>query len=166
MGWMRVGVAVVLVAIMAPGAGARQVSAGAASGTVNLFFDCQGFGCWDMDFFRREIPYVNWVRDRQDADVHVLVTTQTTGGGGRQYVLAYLGRGRFDGQDQSVEVNTSGDATDDEVRVAIAARLRLGLGRYLAGTDLAPRLRVVLPGDGPGGPGGPRGAAGAGAGSV
>jgi len=123
--------------------------------TVNLFFDCQGFGCWDLDFFRREIPYVNWVRDRQSADVHVLVTTQTTGGGGRSYVLAFLGRGRFEGQDQDVPVNTAGDATEDEVRRAIAARLRLGLGRYLAGTVMADRLRMDIPDQGPG-PAGPR----------
>jgi hypothetical protein len=122
--------------------------------TVNLFFDCQGFGCWDLDFFRREIPYVNWVRDRQSADVHVLVTTQTTGGGGRQYVLAFLGRGRFEGQGHDLQVSTRGDATEDEVRRAVAARLRLGLGRYLAGTAMAERLQVVLPGPRPeGGPG-------------
>lgn len=125
--------------------------------TVNLFFDCQGFGCWDMDFFRREIPYVNWVRDRQSADVHVLVTTQTTGGGGRQYVLAFLGRGRFEGQGHDLQVSTGGDATEDEVRRAVAARLRLGLGRYLAGTAMAERLQVVLPGPPPGAGAGPEG---------
>ncbi|MDP2958165.1 MAG: DUF481 domain-containing protein [Longimicrobiales bacterium] len=137
----------VLAAQVPPGPGAAE--------TVSLYFDCQGFGCWDMDFFRREIPYVNWVRDRQDADVHVLVTTQTTGGGGRQYVLAFLGRGRFDGQNQDVQMNTAGDATSDEVRTAIVSRLRLGLGRYLAGTALADRLRVGVPEEGPG-PGGAR----------
>lgn len=126
--------------------------------TVNLFFDCQGSGCWDLDFFRREIPYVNWVRDRQSADVHVLVTTQTTGGGGRQYVLAFLGRGRFEGQTQELQVTTSADATADEARRAVAARLRLGLGRYLAGTAMAERLQVVLPAPPPGGGPGPAGA--------
>ena len=110
---------------------------------INLFFDCQGHGCWDMDFLRREIPWVNWVRDRADADVHVLVTSQTTGGGGQQFTLSFLGRSDFLGQDQSVTVSTAGDATDDEVRRALAARLRLGLGRYVAGTALADRLQVA-----------------------
>ncbi|HSW28064.1 MAG TPA: DUF481 domain-containing protein [Longimicrobiales bacterium] len=149
--------AVPVLLLLRPSAGAvaQEASALPTAETVNLFFDCQGFGCWDLDFFRREIPYVNWVRDRQSADVHVLVTTQTTGGGGRQYVLAFLGRGRFEGQGQDLQVNTAGDATEDEVRRAIAVRLRLGLGRYLAGTAMADRLRVDVPGEGPG-PAGPR----------
>lgn len=119
-------------------------------GSLNLFFDCQGSGCWDLDFFRREIPFVNWVRDREDSDVHVLVTSQSTGGGGRQYRLRYLGRGDFQGREQELVVNTSGDATDDEVRTALAARLRLGLGPYLAGTPLADQVEVTVPNGGAG----------------
>jgi hypothetical protein len=40
--------------------------------------DCSNFPC-DRDFFLEEIPWVTFVRDRQDADVHVLATRQTTG---------------------------------------------------------------------------------------
>ena len=48
-----------------------------------------GFG--DIDFVRREVTFVDWVRDRADADVHVLVTSQrTASGGGRAYQLAFL----------------------------------------------------------------------------
>lgn len=165
MGAVRVWWVVLLAGVLAVPLSAQE---GPPPGeALRLFFDCQGFGCWDMDFFRREIPFVNWVRDREASDVHVLVTTQTTGGGGRQYRMAFLGRGPFDGQEQELVVNTAGDATDDEVRRAIAARLRLGLGRYLAGTPLADRLRVVSeggpPAGAPFGPSGPQGARGGGA---
>jgi hypothetical protein len=156
-GWLAVGL--VLACGSAGTLAAQEPAAPPQSGTLALFFDCQGFGCWDMDFFRREIPYLNWVRDREVADVHVLVTTQTTGGGGRQYTLRFLGRGTFQGQDQELVVNTAGDATEDEVRRALVARLRLGLGRYLAGTPMAERLVVMVPeappGARPGGPPGP-----------
>lgn len=156
MGRRRVWVALLFAAVAAAPLSAQEPPVEGGAETVNLFFDCQGFGCWDLDFFRREIPFVNWVRDREVSDVHVLVTTQTTGGGGRQYRLNYIGRGRFDGQAQEVVVNTPGAATDDEVRRAIVARLRLGLGRYLAGTPLADRLRVAPEGP-PGGQGGAQG---------
>ncbi|MDH5760511.1 MAG: DUF481 domain-containing protein [Gemmatimonadota bacterium] len=142
----------------------RAQSGPEAGETINLFYDCQGFGCWDDEFLRREIPWVNWVRDRQDADVHVMVTTQTTGGGGRQYALVFMGREEFEGQDQELKVNTAGDATDDEVRQAIAARLKLGLGRYVAETPLADRIQMSIPagpeGTGGGGPRGPPAAGG------
>lgn len=152
---MRVGrVCAGLVLMVALGWPLAAQESPETGGRINLFFDCQGMGCWDLDFFRREVPWVNWVRDREDSDVHVLVTSQTTGGGGQQYTLAFLGRDDFEGQDQSLQVNTSGDATDDEVRRAIVARLRLGLGRYVAGTPMADRLEVRPAGPAPGGPGG------------
>ncbi len=136
----------------------------ATGDALNLFFDCQGFGgCFDMDYFRREIPVVNWVRDRESSDLHVLVTTELTGGGGFLYTLAFIGRGDFEGEDQELRVATAGDATADEQREAIAGRLKMDLVRYLAGTAAADQIVVSLgaqPGAGPLGPGGPPGRGG------
>jgi len=122
---------------------------------LNLFFDCQGRGCRDLDFFRREIPVVNWVRDREDSDLHVLVTSQGTGGGGTLYSLSFIGRGASEGVDQELTASSSGDATDDDQRRALAEVLKLGLVRYLAGTPAADQIRISMgPEGGPGGPGG------------
>jgi hypothetical protein len=140
---------------------ARAQESGPREETIDIYFDCQGSGCYDLDFFRREIPWVNWVRDRESADLHVLVTSQRTGGGGLETTLSFIGRGRFEGQDQTLVVHTSGDATQDEIRRAQASRLTLGLGRYLADTPMADRLRIVAP-PGNGGPGGEGGARAAG----
>ena len=65
---------------------------------LRVFFDCPNFsrGC-DFDFIRTEITFVNWVRDRESADVHLLISTQETGGGGSEYTLTYIGRKRFTG---------------------------------------------------------------------
>lgn len=114
------------------------------SDLVNLFFDCQAPGCRDLDYFRREAPWVNWVRDREVADVHVLVTSQATGGGGRQYTLAFIGLGGFEGTDQELSFSTAGDATTDEQRGGIAERVKLGLVAYAQTTSAADRLRVVF----------------------
>ena len=57
-----------------------------ASAPVRVYLDCQGpanFGC-DQNFFRTEIVFVDWVTDRDAADVHLLLTAQQAGGGGRQ----------------------------------------------------------------------------------
>jgi hypothetical protein len=125
-------------------------------GFLNLFFDCQGSGCRDMDFFRREVPVVNWVRDREVSDLHVLITSQVTGGGGRLYTLAFIGRGEFEGEDQELTTSTAGDATSDEQRQAVADRLKMGLVRYLVGNPAADQI-VVLMRPQPGGAGGPPG---------
>ncbi|MEQ8330131.1 MAG: DUF481 domain-containing protein [Longimicrobiales bacterium] len=116
--------------------------------TVGIFFDCQTMGCRDLDYFRREIPFVNWVRDREVADVHVLVTSQQTGGGGSSYTLAFLGLGSFEDQDQDLTASVGGDATEDDRRSAVARQLRLGLVRYVAATPTGARLTVTVPGSG------------------
>ena len=68
-------------------------AAGVDNPAVNVFLDC-GYRC-DEDYLRTEITYVNWVRDRAVADVHLLVTTQSTGGSGLEYTLAFIGQSRF-----------------------------------------------------------------------
>lgn len=139
---------------LAPAGGQAQE---AEAAVLNLFFDCQAPGCRDLDFLRREAPFVNWVRDREDADVHVLVTSQPTGGGGRQYTLDFIGIADLEGEDQQLTHATAGDATTDEQRNGVAEKLKLGLVRYVADTPAADRLQISYEdvAGGPDGPGGP-----------
>lgn len=111
---------------------------------LNLFFDCAAPSCRDADYFRRELPFTNWVLDREVADVHVLVTSQQTGGGGRVYALTFIGLRGFVGEDHELTVTTSGDATEDDERSELAQRTRLGLVRYAQQTAAADRLRVTF----------------------
>src|SRR5256885_10726292 len=86
------------IGILVTAASAASGQSPADSGTAlqdsapRVFFDCPMYlpGC-DFDFVRTEITWVNWVRNREDADVHVLVTTQPTGGGGSEYTLSLIG---------------------------------------------------------------------------
>jgi len=56
---------------------------------LRVLLDCND--C-DFDFMRTEINFVDYVRDRQDAQVHILVTAQPTGGGGTEYALNFIGQ--------------------------------------------------------------------------
>jgi len=56
----------------------------------NVFLDCSRRLC-DMDYIRTEITFVNYMRDRENADVHVLITRRTTGSGGYEYTLNFMG---------------------------------------------------------------------------
>jgi hypothetical protein len=110
--------------------------------TVSVFQDCQTFGC-DSDFFRTEINFVNWVRDREAADVHVLITAQATGGGGRLYTLEFIGRDAFDGRTFDMTWASSGDSTDDDVRRGLARTLKYGLMPFVAERTVADELSVI-----------------------
>jgi hypothetical protein len=112
-----------------------------AAAPVRAFIDCQSASC-DYEYFRTEIAFVDHVRDRKDADVHILITGQTTGSGGREYSLTFIGLGRFQGVDAAMIYAASVDATSDQIRKALVQHLTLGLVRYAAESPAGPRLTV------------------------
>ena len=77
---------------------------------VRVFLDCQAFFGCDFDFVRREIAWADWVRNREDADVHLLVTSTQTGAG-MAFDLQFIGRGRFEGTDASLTHSSSSTDT-------------------------------------------------------
>jgi len=113
-----------------------------ASEAIRVFLDCNTF-C-DGEFIRREITYVNWVRDRADADVQLIITSQSTGGGGREYRLRYVGLRTFRGADDELTFTTRQSDTDDEIRRQQTQRIGLGLARYVAKGSNAERLRLTF----------------------
>lgn len=45
---------------------------------IDVYLDCERRTC-DLDYIRKAIRYVNYVRERTEAHIHVLVTTERTG---------------------------------------------------------------------------------------
>jgi hypothetical protein len=111
------------------------------TGALRVFLDCNA--C-DENYLRTEITYINYVRDRTDADLHVLVTTQATGGAGTEYTLQFIGLGRFAGVEQSLKYVAAQNNTPDETRRGFASVFALGLVRYVAETPLASRMKVAF----------------------
>ena len=116
-------------------------SAAAQAPPLKVYLDCHDHGC-DFDFFRTQITAVNWVRDRQEADVHMLVSTQTTGSGGREYTTTFIGRGQFAGLTDTLKYVSPPAAPEDEVRHGLARTFSAGLVRYVARTDAAANLTI------------------------
>ena len=106
---------------------------------LRLYLDCD-WGC-DFTFLRSQVTYVNWVRDRRDAEVHILVTIQS-GGNSREYTFNFIGLERFEGVDQRLVHASSFTDTDDERRRGIQRLLELGLVRYVLETPQAEGLAV------------------------
>jgi hypothetical protein len=107
---------------------------------ARVFLDCNR--C-DEDYLKKEVTFIDYVRNREDADVHVLVTIQGTGGGGVQWTLKFIGLGAYQGIDQALTYNQPQTATPDETRAGFAEVFKLGLVRYASNTALADRLRVT-----------------------
>lgn len=114
---------------------------GERPGAVRVFLDC---AACDAAHIRREITYVNWVRDRADADVHVLGTEQAAGPGGVRYELTFLGLRRFAGRADTLRYLSTPTDTRDERRAGLVHTLQLGLVRFVAATPLAPQVRITF----------------------
>ncbi len=107
---------------------------------IRVFLDCQTFGC-DFDLTRREITWVAWVRNREDADVHVLISSAEAGSG-TAYDIRFIGLGRFLGDDHDLSHSASSTDTSDERRRGLIEKLGLGLVTYAASTPAAEYLRI------------------------
>ena len=124
-----------------PGSAQQQVADSAPSALL-VFLDCNADNC-DFDHFRREIPWVSWVRDREDADLHLLITDQETGGGGQRYTLSYIGRRALTGTEKTLAFISDPNQTDAEVREGLTRTMAVGLVPFVEGTPLASRLQVL-----------------------
>ena len=137
----------ILIANVATSAAARQaapVSPAAPSGDrLRVFLDCDD--C-DSDYVRREIEFIDYVRDRKEADLHILVTTQDTASGGEEWVFKFIGLGRFNGLNDELKYSSLQTSTDAEEREGYTRVLKLGLVRYVTSTPIADKLQVVYKG--------------------
>ncbi|MCX6169684.1 MAG: hypothetical protein NTX65_10095 [Ignavibacteriales bacterium] len=108
----------------------------------NLFIDC---GYCDINFVKEQIPIVNYVRDRKDADIHVLYTSQSTGSGGTSYILLFIGLNKFAGIDDTVKYMVNKTDSDDQSRIKMVKALKMGLVRYLSKTPAADQMEISFP---------------------
>lgn len=121
---------------------ARPAGAQDVPETLTVFLDCDR-AC-DFDYIRRNIPYVNYVRDRVGADIHLLVTTEGTGGGGRNYQMQFIGQGPFTELTETLNVSTRSTDTENERRAGYTRLIEQGLFRFLLRTGMADRLDVIV----------------------
>jgi hypothetical protein len=127
--------------------GSLSVSAQTAAGDLEalkksapkVYLDC---GSCDSEYIKNEISFVNYVRDRKEAQVHILVTTQETGSGGREYTLAFIGQNDFSGIEDSVRYFSKQADTEDDIRKGLVKALKQGLAPYVARTPISARLTV------------------------
>ncbi len=123
-----------------PSAAAQEGAAGQGTAeALRVFIDCETWPC-DTRYFRTEITFVNWVRIREEADVHVILTGQRTGGGGREFVLDFIGLDGLEGTDDQLTHSASRTDTEDERLAGVTRTLAIGLARFAA---LAGRTETV-----------------------
>jgi hypothetical protein len=94
------------------------------------------------DYIRKEIPYVNYVRDIKEAGVYIISTYQRTGSGGGEYTYFLVGQNQFEGMRDTISYVTAPDETTESRREKQVNTLKMGLMRYVAKTPLAKYMRI------------------------
>jgi hypothetical protein len=102
---------------------------------LNIFMEAS-------DYIRKEIPWVNYVRDIRDAGVYIISTSQITGSGGREYTYFFIGQNEYAGMRDTLSFTSNPDETTEIIRANEVRTLKMGLTRYVARTPLARYLSI------------------------
>ena len=94
------------------------------------------------DFFKKEIPFINYVRDIKVADVYIITTEENTGSGGYVSTFFIVGQRKYKGMTDTLKCSFSPDETFDNRRAKQVKTLKLGLMRYVAKTPLAQFMNI------------------------
>jgi hypothetical protein len=109
-----------------------------------VFLDCSD--CF-QEYLRDEIDWVDFVRQPQDADVHLLSSETDTAGGGEELVLRFVGVGRFEGTDHELRAVSLVNEAESVQRDRVLRTVTVGLLYYLARTGLPAGLDVSVEAD-------------------
>lgn len=99
-----------------------------------------------MTYIREEITFVNYMIDRTDADVYILVTSQLTGSGGREVIINFIGQKTYTGKNDTLKLFHLQNDTEAIQRERLGTGLKVGLMRYVALTPLFEQMRITYSG--------------------
>ncbi|HEY0875931.1 MAG TPA: hypothetical protein VGD94_20820 [Vicinamibacterales bacterium] len=106
---------------------------------IQVFLDC---GNCFSDFLREETDFVDFVRDRTEADVHVIITNIGTGSGGREYVIEFTGQGPLAGRKSTIKAITGIGDPEDVRRRQLLTTFHVGLLPYLTVNGVPQHLQI------------------------
>lgn len=110
---------------------------------LKIFIDCPNTWC-DMQHIRTEINVVDFLLDNAASDVHMLITSQGTGSGGREYNLIFFGQQFFKNQTDTLSFHISPDATEFEERDLLLKYIKTGLIPFIAKTEAINSIVINL----------------------
>ena len=97
---------------------------------------------YNESYIKTEIPFVNYIRDRELAEVHIMSTTQRTGARGTEYTITFYGQHQFANLNDTLKyVSKQADAMEI-TRQEIVRLLKIGLMPYISKTAHADYISI------------------------
>ncbi len=88
-------------------------------------------------YIKKEITFINYVRDLKEADVYIITTWEETGSGGASITVFMVGQQKYAGMNDTLKITASPDDTDDVFRRKAVNVLKMGFMRYVLKTPLS-----------------------------
>jgi hypothetical protein len=111
------------------------------SNYLTVFYDCES--C-DVTFMRQNLNHVEFVRDQNFSDVHVLISSQTNGSGGESVTLQFLGQHEFIKLSDTLNYSTNPNMTDDDKRREQLRYIEFGLIRFFIEKGLEDKIELSI----------------------
>ncbi len=108
---------------------------------LKVFLDCR-MRC-DFNYIRSEINIVDYSLNQNEADVHVLINSQITGGGGARISISFFGQHRFSAMRDTLVYSIPPNQAATQTRDFMLQYLKLGLAPYLAKSLMATQVEMV-----------------------
>lgn len=105
----------------------------------SLFIDCD---FCDLEYIKQEIPFVNYVRDIDEADIQLMISVQNTGSGGREYSLFFAGFRSYAFMNDIQKFVSDPNSSEDDEREGLVRVMKMSLMRYLAKTPMAKNISI------------------------
>jgi hypothetical protein len=106
-----------------------------------LFLNCANWRCYE-DFVRTELNFFDYVRDRFEADIQILIINQDNAAGGSQYTLNFIGQQKWQGQSDTLRFATKQADTDEMIRQKLVRYIKFGLIKFKMPVELLDDVNV------------------------
>lgn len=121
-----------------------QKTDGSGSGKVPKIYIDGVF--YDTQYLKEQIPVVDYVNDRKDADVHIQAVKETTASGGYLYTITFYGQNLYEKMNDTVKVSTDPVDSEDAVRGKVVKGIKTGLFNYLRKSDVSHLMTIGFSG--------------------
>lgn len=111
---------------------------------LKIFIDCNQEWLCDMDFLRKELSAVDFVRDRFLCEVQIISNVQFNGNGGESNTLSFIGQKEFASKRDTFTYFNELTATDDVKRKKMLKHLQVGLIPFLLQKGSIDNIDVTL----------------------
>ena len=100
--------------------------------------------CWfcDLNYIKAQIPVVNYVNDRKDADINILFTTEKTGAGGYERTAIFFGQKLFEGKNDTLKFSSLPNESENITRDKAVEILKLGLVNYISKSPISDKIII------------------------